>query len=157
MRDELTIGEAARAAGTRPETVRYYERLGILPPPRRTAGNYRLYGDAEVRRLVFLRKGRDLGFSLDDLKTLLALSADAERDCADVDRITLGHLDAVERKIADLQRLAAELRRLSAQCRGGRVRDCRIIDALSPAGDADPGADADASASADADTSAAGS
>ena len=86
-----------------------------------------------MRRLVFLRKGRDLGFSLDDLRKLLAVSDDPNRDCADVDRLTAAHLEAVENKIADLQRLAVELRHLGHQCRGGRISDCRIIEALSPA------------------------
>lgn len=132
MCGDLTIGEAAKAAGTKPETVRYYERLGVLPAPRRTESNYRVYGPADVRRLLFLRKGRALGFSLDDLQTLLALSDEADRDCAEVDRITQDHLEAVEQKLADLQRLADELRRLGDQCRGGRIRDCRIIEALTP-------------------------
>jgi Cu(I)-responsive transcriptional regulator len=135
MPDELTIREAARAAGTTPETVRYYERLGVLPPARRAANNYRRYARSDVRRLVFLRKGRELGFSLDDLQTLLAVSDDPNRDCAEVDRLTAAHLEAVERKIADLQRLADELRHLSRQCRGGRIRECRIIEALSPSAD----------------------
>ena len=132
-RRDLTISEAARIAGTTPETVRYYERFGVLPPARRSANNYRSYGEADVRRLVFLRKGRDLGFSLDDLRKLLAVSDDPNRDCADVDRLTAAHLEAVENKIADLQRLAVELRHLGHQCRGGRISDCRIIEALSPA------------------------
>ncbi|MEQ8968693.1 MAG: helix-turn-helix domain-containing protein [Azospirillaceae bacterium] len=132
MRDDLTIGEAAKAAGTKPETVRYYERLGLLPPARRTEGNYRLYGPRDVERLRFLRRGRDLGFGLDDLRALLALADDPERDCAEVDRIARAHREAVERKIADLESLAGELRRLEVQCRGGRVAECRIIEALSP-------------------------
>jgi DNA-binding transcriptional MerR regulator len=133
MRDELTIRDAPRAAGTTPETVRYSERLGILPPARRAANNDRRYGPSDVRRPVFLRKGRELGFRLDDRQTLLAVSDESNRDCAEADRLTAAHLEAIEQKIADLQRLADELRRLSPQCRGGRIRECRIIEALSPA------------------------
>jgi len=132
MQQDLTVSEAAKTAGTTPETVRYYERLGVLPPARRSANNYRSYGESDVRRLIFLRKGRDLGFSLDDLRQLLAVSDEPNRDCADVDRLTEAHLEAVENKIADLERLAIELRHLSHQCRGGRISECRIIEALSP-------------------------
>src|SRR3546814_4607319 len=83
----LTIGELGKATGTKVETVRYYERIGLLPRPARTAANYRDYGEAELGRLSFIRRARDLGFSLDQVRALLKLSDDRSQDCASVDRI----------------------------------------------------------------------
>jgi len=129
---ELTIGALAKATGAKVETIRYYERIDLLPAPPRTAGNYRAYSAAHLRRLRFIRRCRDLGFSIDAVRDLLRLAESTDADCAKVDGIAHGHLAAVERKIADLKRLAAELRRIGAQCRGGRIADCRILEALSP-------------------------
>jgi DNA-binding transcriptional MerR regulator len=129
----ISIGDLSRATGTKVVTIRYYERIGILPEPPRTSGNYRAYGDSHMRRLRFVRRCRELGFTLGQVRELLSLSAKAEHECFDVDRITAAHLAAVEQKIADLEQLAGELRRLSKRCKGGRrVADCRIIEALSP-------------------------
>ena len=128
----LTIGALAKATGTKAETIRWYEREGILPAPWRTGGNYRSYSLEHLERLKFVRRCRDLGFSLDEVRELLALADQPDRDCCEVDRITAAHLAAVERKIADLQRLADELRRISSRCRGGAVATCRIIEALAP-------------------------
>jgi Cu(I)-responsive transcriptional regulator len=126
----LTIGALAKATGTKAETIRWYEREGILPAPGRTGGNYRSYGPEHLERLGFVRRCRDLGFSLGEVRELLALADQPERDCGEVDRLTAAHLAAVERKIADLQRLAGELRRISDRCSGGTVAACRIIEAL---------------------------
>jgi Cu(I)-responsive transcriptional regulator len=128
----LSIGEAARAAGTGAETIRYYEKIGLLPKPARTAGNYRSYGSQEVARLTFIRRARELGFSLDQVRTLLSLSDDRGRSCAEVDEIARGHLDAVEHKIADLMALKRELSSVISQCGQGTIADCRILDAIGP-------------------------
>lgn len=128
----LKIGDLAKATGTKVVTVRYYEQAGLLPAPRRTSGNYRAYDADHLHRLRFIRRCRDLGFSVEQVHELLALSEHGERDCCAVDRIAQEHLTTVERKIADLQRLADELRRISSQCQGGTVAECRIIEALSP-------------------------
>ena len=128
----FTIGDLGKATGTKVETVRYYERIGLLPEPPRSAGNYRSYGSAELARLSFIRRARDLGFSLDQVRALLSLSDDRSCDCAAVDRLASGHLDAVERKIADLTALRRELKAVIDSCEGGTVADCRIIDALAP-------------------------
>lgn len=128
----FSIGEVARATGTKVETIRYYERIGLLPPPARTSGNYRAYADGHLARLSFIRRGRDLGFSLDDLRELLRLSDDRDQPCADVDRIACAHLAEVERKLADLAALGAELRQLIDQCRHRTIAECRIIEALAP-------------------------
>ena len=114
------------------ETIRFYEKSGILPSPARTDGNYRAYEPAHLRRLSFIRRARDLGFSLDQVKALLNLSDDRTRSCAAVDDIARQHRDEVERKIADLQALKTELDRIIDTCRCGTVADCRIIESLSP-------------------------
>jgi DNA-binding transcriptional MerR regulator len=91
----------------------------LLPAPPRTAGNYRAYDSEALRRLRFIRRCRELGFTVEQVRAMLSRSADAKHDCADVDRITVEHLAEVEEKIADLQRLAKELRRLRTCCKGG--------------------------------------
>lgn len=127
----LRIGDLAAATGTKIVTIRYYEKIGLLPAPPRTGGNYRAYSKMHQERLSFIRRSRALGFTLDEIRELLELSADTERDCAAVDRLVTSHLVEVEDKIADLQRLASELRRMKESCRGGTIDDCRIIEALS--------------------------
>lgn len=128
----LTIGDLAKVTGTKVATIRYYEQIGLLPAPTRTAGGFRAYRPHELERLRFVRRCRDLGFTLDQVRDLLGLAAHEDQVCADVDRMAREHLNGVERKIADLQRLAKELRRISAQCSGGTIAECRIIEALSP-------------------------
>jgi Cu(I)-responsive transcriptional regulator len=130
--ETFSIGELARATGTKVETIRYYERIGLLPLPARTGGNYRAYARPHLERLGFIRRGRDLGFSLDGVRELLRLSDDRDRPCTEVDRIARAHLAQVERKLADLTMLRGELRQLIDQCRHGTVADCRIIEALAP-------------------------
>jgi Cu(I)-responsive transcriptional regulator len=129
----LSIGELARITNTKIVTVRYYERIGLLPPPARTSGNYRAYARRHLERLSFIRRGRDLGFSLDEVRALLRLSDDRSQSCAEVDRIARLHLSEVERKLADLVSLRTQLKQLIGQCRQGTVADCRIIEALAPA------------------------
>ncbi|MCJ2020918.1 helix-turn-helix domain-containing protein [Methylobacterium sp. E-041] len=131
----MTIGDLAAATNTRVETVRWYEKMKLLPAPERSAGNYRLYGPEHLRRLSFIRRGRDLGFTVDQIRELLAMADDRDRSCAEVDTIARAHLAQVERKLADLTRLAHELRDVIGQCGCGSVADCRIIEALSPHGD----------------------
>jgi Cu(I)-responsive transcriptional regulator len=130
--DTFGIGALARRTNTKIETIRYYERIGLLPSPARTAGNYRTYARRHLERLSFIRRGRDLGFSLDEVRALLRLSDDRDQPCADVDRIARLHLAEVERKIADLKALHRELRQLIDQCRHGTIAECRILEALAP-------------------------
>jgi len=129
----LGIGKLARLTDTKVETIRYYERIGLLPAPARTSGNYRTYARPHLERLSFIRRGRDLGFSLDEIRELLRLSDDRSQPCAEVDRIARLHLTEVERKLADLAALRAQLEQLIGQCQRGTVADCRIIEALVPA------------------------
>lgn len=125
----ITIGALGKAAGVHIETIRYYEKIGLLPQPARTASGYRTYGPGHVRRLAFIRKARDLGFHIDTIRTLLRLGDHPEMPCGDADRLAAEHLDEVERRIADLVRLRDELRAM-ASCEGHTVRECRIIEAL---------------------------
>jgi DNA-binding transcriptional MerR regulator len=129
----LTIGALAKATGTNIETIRYYERIGLLPAAARTDGNYRAYGRQHQVRLSFVRRARDLGFSIAMVRALLRFADEKHGDCEAVGAIASAHLADVERKISDLMALRSELRRLLAQCRRGSVADCRIIEALSPA------------------------
>lgn len=126
------IGDLARYAGTKVETIRWYEKVGLLPSPSRTEGNYRVYGEAERRRLGFIRRARDLGFPLDQVRALLNLADDRSGDCSRVDAMAGSHLRDVERRIADLEALRRELSALIASCAGGTVAECRILDSLSP-------------------------
>ena len=128
----LTIGDLARATLTKVETIRYYERIGLLPAPGRTAGNYRAYGEAELGRLSFIRRARGLGFPLNQVRELLTLADRRDQPCATVDSMAQAHLDEVERKIADLQALGRELADMISHCDHGTIGECRIIEALAP-------------------------
>lgn len=126
----MKIGQVSAATGTNIETIRYYERIGLLPEPDRTRGNYREYEPAHVDRLNFIRHARGLGFDIAGICSLLDLAEHPERDCGEADRIASGHLAAVESKIAKLEQLRRELERMITQCRGGQIADCRIMQAL---------------------------
>ncbi len=127
----MKIGELSRATGTNIETIRYYERIGLLPAPGRTAANYRSYGDAHRARLAFVRHSRDLGFTIEESRSLLDLSDDPTRECDEADRIATRHLEQVQEKITQLSLLRDELARIIGRCRGGIAADCRVIEALS--------------------------
>jgi Hg(II)-responsive transcriptional regulator len=132
--DGLTIGDLGRRTDTKVETIRYYERIGLLAAPGRSAGNYRIYGPEHLDRLSFIRRSRDLGFSLDEVRALLDLADQRDRPCAAVDAIAKEHLADVDRKIADLKALRRELADMVARCsHGNTIAECRIIESLSPA------------------------
>lgn len=128
----MNIGELARIANTKAETIRYYERIGLLPPPGRTAGNYRDYSAQDLNRLTFARRARDLGFTIEQIRTLLDLGANRDQPCASVDAIARERLGEVKRKLADLTALRRELESLIGQCRHGTIAECRILEALKP-------------------------
>jgi Cu(I)-responsive transcriptional regulator len=133
VKGRITIGDLAKGTDTKVVTVRYYEQIGLLPVPARTTGNYRTYSNEHLHRLRFIRRCRDLGFTLDQTRDLLRLSSQTTKACAEVDLITAMHLAEIEQKVVDLKRLAKELRRLNSCCQGnGIIADCRIIEALSP-------------------------
>jgi Cu(I)-responsive transcriptional regulator len=133
MRQGVPIGTLAKATDTKVETIRYYESIGLLPAPARTAGNYRSYEAAHIARLGFIRRSRDLGFSIPEVRELLRLNDDRERSCGEVDAIARNHVADIERKMADLQKLRDELLSMIGQCRRGKIADCRILDSLAPA------------------------
>jgi MerR family mercuric resistance operon transcriptional regulator len=125
----MLIGKLAAQTGVNIETIRYYERVELLSAPARTDGGHRVYDADHVRRLTFIRRSRELGFSLDDIRTLLALS-DGKRDCA-AKELTLRHLADVRGKIASLKRLERALTGMTQACKPGDQNSCPIFDALS--------------------------
>jgi len=126
----LSIGQLAKQAGVAIDTVRYYERNALLDPAARLASGYRRYGAVEVMRLRFIRRAKALGFSLDDVRALLALSA--ERNVAKIKRAAQVKRDDIDQRIAELQRIRAGLETLIAACPGhGRAEACPILNALS--------------------------
>ena len=126
----MKIGELGSATNTKVETIRYYERIGLLPPTARTGGNYRHYSATHLQRLNFIRHARGLGFEIAEIRSLLDLADDPERDCGDADRIASQHLQTVEDKIARLSALRDELARIVGACRGGQIASCRVLEAL---------------------------
>lgn len=133
MIERLTIGRLAKATGTKVETVRWYEKVGLIDPPNRTDANYRVYSDRDLARLSFIRRARNLGFSLDQVRALIEISDQRDRDCGTVDALASGHLEEIDRKIADLTALRRELAEVVDSCRGGSIAECRILEALAPA------------------------
>ncbi len=131
---KFTIGRLARATGCKVQTIRYYEQIGLMPPAERSAGNQRLYGPEHVQRLAFIRHSRDLGFPLDAIRALLRLADQPDQPCEVADRIACQRLADVERRIARLLALKQELERMIAECRGGRVAECRVIEVLADHG-----------------------
>jgi DNA-binding transcriptional MerR regulator len=130
MAAHLKIGRLAAMTGTTVETVRYYERIGLLFEPGRTGGNYRVYGTDDLNRLNFIRHARGLGFEICEIRSLLDLADHPERDCSEADVIATGHLNAIEAKIEQLELLRTELVRMVGACRGGRAADCRVLEVL---------------------------
>jgi DNA-binding transcriptional MerR regulator len=130
-RPPIGIGELARRAGCKPETVRYYESIGLVRDASRTDGGQRRYGEEAVRRLTFIRHARDFGFSVAAVRELLAMSDQPDLSCEEVDAIAKHHLEEVESRLQRLSALRDELRRMVSQCAGGKVESCRIIEVLS--------------------------
>ena len=126
----LAIGTLAKRTGTKVQTIRYYEQIGLLPEPGRTEGGQRRYGDADLDRLAFIRHARQLGFTLEAIRELLDLSDNPSRSCAEVDVIAHRQLKEVEARIARLEALRKELKRMLQQCRRDTVSDCRVLEVL---------------------------
>lgn len=131
----LSIGQVARRAGVGVETVRFYEREGLLDEPARRASGYRQYEESTIGRLRFVRRAKELGFTLKEIKELLSLRLDPSTTCADVKRRAEVKISDVEEKIRTLQRMKKALMRLTKACAGrGPISDCPILDALDPEG-----------------------
>jgi len=127
----LTRGALARATGCNIETIRYYEKIGLLPDPPRTTARYRIYSASHVARLRFILRARQLGFGMDDIGGLLGLDDGAAPSCAEVKDRTDRHLADVRSKIADLKRIETVLSKTAARCSGAEVPQCPVLDALS--------------------------
>ncbi|WP_113912823.1 MerR family transcriptional regulator [Roseovarius dicentrarchi] len=126
----LTIGTLAKRTGTKVQTVRYYEQIGLMPTPQRSEGGQRRYTLDDLDRLAFIRHARDLGFALDAIRELLDLSDTPDHCCAHVDQIAHKQLKAVEARIVRLEALRRELMRMIGECSGGIVADCRVLEVL---------------------------
>lgn len=128
--NDFTIGRLSAESGVHIETIRYYERIGLLAKPMRSSGGRRLYDQSASRRLAFIRRARELGFSIDDIRALLVVSGGDGR-CADVHALTVRHLDEVRAKIRDLRQLEHTLAKTAERCARDASPECPIIDALS--------------------------
>ncbi len=126
----VNIGEAAAASGVSAKMIRYYESVGLIGPAGRNAAGYRLYGETDVQTLRFLRRARNLGFSVDQMRELLALWRDDKRESADVKRLALAHVAALDAKAREIAEMSRALRRLADHCEGNHRSDCPIIDEL---------------------------
>src|SRR5438034_11307748 len=124
----IAIGVLATHTGTNIETIRYYERVGLLPAPARSSGGYRLYGTDHLKRLNFIRRARTLGFSIGEVRTLLRLADERKRPCAEVRVVADAHLKDVRTKIADLKVMERVLRGTVARCADGTGSHCPLID-----------------------------
>jgi len=130
MSERLTIGGVAAATGLPAKTIRYYESVGLIKPPGRSDGNYRLYDGRDVATLRFIQKARSLGFSLKEVGALVALWRDKRRASADVRRLAATHLAEIDARIAELRRIRQPLQRLVERCHGDAHADCPIIEEL---------------------------
>jgi len=124
------IGALSKNSSVNIETIRYYERIGIMPKPPRTDGGQRSFDGEHLKRLRFVRRGRELGFTLDDIRALLRLADGSGKTCAEVKAMTLTHLDTVRAKIADLTRMERILDDMVDQCDEGDLPDCPVLEAL---------------------------
>ena len=126
----MSRGELANQTGVNSETIRYYEKIGLMPNPARSAGGHRMYDQSHLKRLSFIRRSRELGFTLQEIRELLQLVDGGNYTCAEVRDRTVVHLDDVSRKIRDLQKMQRTLKSMASKCDGGLVPDCPIVDAL---------------------------
>ena len=126
----MKIGELSAQTDCKIETIRYYEKTGLLPEPTRTASGYRDYGDDHLKRLSFIRRCRELGFTIEEIRGLLELVDGGNYTCNDVKKITLEHVGSIRQKIVDLKKLEKTLSQIASQCTGDGTPECPIIDAL---------------------------
>ncbi|CAM5286290.1 Mercuric resistance operon regulatory protein OS=Afipia felis OX=1035 GN=merR1 PE=4 SV=1 [Afipia felis] len=131
MKDQLSIGRVAEIVRMNVPTIRYYEEIGLMPAVLRTENNRRIYKQADVRRLNFIRHARELGFDLDSIRQLLTLTGLPDEPCEEADQIARAHLTDVEHKMARLAALRKELRAMIENSTHGRIRECRVIEVLS--------------------------
>ena len=123
-------GSLAKRTGVNSETVRYYEKIGLMPIPARSNSGYRIYDQTHLKRLSFIRRSRELGYTLQEIRELLELVDGGDYTCAEVRDRTMRHLDDVAKKIRDLQKMQRTLKTMASKCDGGLVPECPIVDAL---------------------------
>jgi MerR family mercuric resistance operon transcriptional regulator len=126
----LSRGALAARSGCNVETIRYYEQIGILPPPPRSQGGHRLYGQDLVKRLTFVLRSRELGFTLEEIRQLLRLVDSSNYTCAQIEALAHEHVRDICRRIADLNKLKSVLEAMASQCSGDNIPDCPIVEAL---------------------------
>lgn len=126
----MRISEAAQVSGCNLETIRYYERIGLLPGARRSGNGYRVFSGHDIDRLRFITRGRELGFSLDEIRSLLSLAEDQDLSCSEVDELARRHLADINARRRELAAMARELERTIKGCAGGRRGNCVILGAL---------------------------
>jgi Cu(I)-responsive transcriptional regulator len=126
----MNIGQASNASGISAKMIRYYESIDLIPPSARRESGYRDYGPSDVHRLAFIRRARDLGFSMDEIRDLLRLWGDTQRSSADVKALTEAHITELEQKIQALAEMRDTLANLADACDGDHRPDCPIIDSL---------------------------
>ncbi|WP_430242648.1 Cu(I)-responsive transcriptional regulator [Neorhizobium sp. DAR64861/K0K2] len=131
----MNIGEAAKASGVSAKMIRYYEQIKLISPAHRTESSYRTYSENDIHTLKFIRRARDLGFSVEQMKTLLTLWRDKSRSSADVKTIALEHVAELERKAAAIQAMSKTLKHLASNCHGDDRPECPIIDDIANAPD----------------------
>ena len=129
--DDLGIGRLAELTGVKVPTIRFYEQIGLLPEPMRTRGRQRRYDGQTVHRVVFIRHARDLGFDVDEVRSLLSLADTPSASCKAVDALAQHQVERIDGKIRRLRAMRRELMAVITACRGPRVKDCRILEALS--------------------------
>jgi DNA-binding transcriptional MerR regulator len=132
--DEFSIGAAAARSGVKVPTIRYYEHIGLLSAPTRSDSNRRLFGERDLRRLLFIRHARELGFEIDAIKTLLVLQDNPDQSCATADLIARARLAEVEQRLVSLTALKGELEAMITSCGRGVVADCQVIEVLADHG-----------------------
>ena len=128
--ENLPIGDLSKRSEVNIETIRYYERIKLLPAPPRTASGHRVYGSTDLRTLGFIRRSRELGFSLDEIGALLRLGAPGLASCSEVKEIATRHLEDIRAKLRDLKKLERLLSKLVAQCPGKTAPNCPVLDIL---------------------------
>jgi len=127
---QLSRGSLAKQTGVNIETIRYYEKIGLMPDPDRSAGGHRIYDQLHLKRLSFIRRSRELGFSLQEIRELLELVDGGDYTCAEVRDRTIVHLHDVAQKIGDLRKMQSSLKSMVAKCDGGLVPECPIVETL---------------------------
>ena len=128
--ENLLIGQLSKHSGVNIETIRYYERIKMLPAPPRTSSGRRMYGSHDARVLAFIRRSRELGFSLDEIRALLRLGGPEKASCREVQEIAAHHLEDIRAKLSDLKRLERLLAKTVARCSGKTAPDCPVLDIL---------------------------